>query len=221
MAMPAIRRRWTVEDVRALIREDRAWPRYELIDDELIVTPAPQLIHQGLASELWLQLRVWLDRSGIGMAYTAPADIELRPGTITQPDVFVIPAGLTPRGDVLEWSDVTRLLLAVEILSPASQRTDRITKRDFYLDTGVAEYWIVDPDARMVESWRPQQDRPVLHRGILRWDPPRPTVGGEALAIDLPALFAQEFRRARGLPPIPGPVAGEPRVAPAGEGSAP
>ena len=38
MVMPAIRRRWSVADVRALTDESRPWPRYELIDGELLVT---------------------------------------------------------------------------------------------------------------------------------------------------------------------------------------
>lgn len=46
MSMPAASRRWTVEEVRAMQDEERAWPRYELIDGELLVTPAPRRLHQ-------------------------------------------------------------------------------------------------------------------------------------------------------------------------------
>jgi len=33
--------------------------------------------------------------------------------------------------------------------------TDRVAKRDLYLESGVDEYWIVDLDAKLVERWTP------------------------------------------------------------------
>ena len=41
--MPAHARRWTAAPLRATQDQSRAWPRYELIDVELIVTPVPRL----------------------------------------------------------------------------------------------------------------------------------------------------------------------------------
>jgi Uma2 family endonuclease len=200
MVMPAIRRRWTTADVRALTQEDRAWPRYELIDDELLVTPAPAHPHQIATLELWSLLDAYLDHEPVGQAVTSPSDLELRPGTITQPDVFVIPAETQTVADGLEWSDVKTLLLAVEVLSPTSLRTDRVKKRDFYLENGVEEYWIVDLDARVVERWLPEQERPELLRESIKWTPrARPP-----LVIDLLKYFSridkkrQMFGRRRG-----------------------
>lgn len=46
MGMPAIHRHWTTADVRALMDESRHWPRYELVGGQLLVTPAPGMIHQ-------------------------------------------------------------------------------------------------------------------------------------------------------------------------------
>jgi len=61
MAMP-LSRQWTAADVRALTREDRPWPRYELINGELIVTPAPRGAHQMAASEILVLLHPYLER---------------------------------------------------------------------------------------------------------------------------------------------------------------
>jgi Uma2 family endonuclease len=185
MAMSAIRRRWTPEAVRALASEQRAWPRYELVRGELLVTPAPGAIHQIAVLEIAAMLREYLERERIGMVMLSPADLELEPGSVTQPDVFVVPATVDVEGHRLEWSDVKSLLLAVEILSPSSARTDRIEKRDFYCDVGVPEYWIVDLDAQAVERWTPTRETPEILRDRLTWTPPQ----GAPFSIDLPRLF--------------------------------
>ena len=184
MAMPAIRRRWTTADVRGLIDASRPWPRYELIGGELLVTPAPGGVHQIALVELIVMLNAYLERAKIGVVVSSPADLELRSGTITPPDVVVIPANSVAADDDLRWSDVKSLLLAIEIISPSSVRTDRVEKRDFYLDVGVPEYWVVDVDARMIERWTPTQERPVIVRAELTWSP----AGAPALVVDVGAL---------------------------------
>src|SRR5687767_14355304 len=126
MGMPATRRHWTTADVRALMDESRHWPRFELIDGELLVTPAPGVIHQVAVSELLRLIAEYVEGEHLGITLTSPADVELRPGTITQPDVFVVPTRATPSPpDVIpRWTDVTALLLAVEVISPSSVQTD-------------------------------------------------------------------------------------------------
>jgi hypothetical protein len=107
MHMPATRRQWTAAAVRGLPDDGN---RYELIDGELLVTPAPRWSHQEAVGELYYRLRRYLDREGIGHVMMSPADLELEPETIVQPDVFVVPVTLEshPR----EWTDVSALLLA-------------------------------------------------------------------------------------------------------------
>jgi Uma2 family endonuclease len=189
MAMPAIRRRWTAADVRAL--QERAWPRYELIDGELLVTPSPRTAHQLVVLEFAVALHQYCGRNPVGVALTSPADLGLKPDSVTQPDVFVVPADTDIAGEQVEWPDVNSLLLAVEVLSPSSIRTDRVTKRDFYLSAGVAEYWVVDIDARFVEVWMPAQETPRVVHERLTWAPD----GAEPLEIDLPALFDRVARK--------------------------
>lgn len=194
--MPAIRRRWTAADVRELTVEDRPWPRYELIDDELLVTPAPRNRHQLAVTDLWREFDTHLRTTTTGLAITSPSDLELKEGTVVQPDVFVVPGDAPFAGGPWEWSDVKSLLLAVEILSPGSLRTDRTTKRDFYLANGVEEYWIVDLDARVFERWLPSSETPELLREFIVWTPR----GGEQLTIDLLKWFADVDRKFSMLP---------------------
>ena len=131
MGMAARAQRWNTARVRALMDEARAWPRYELVGGELLVTPAPRPAHQLAVA---VMLRVLEDYTAAvelpAMVLPSPADLELVPGTIVQPDVFVLPLPLGER--LREWPTVKALLLAVEIVSPASAQQDRVTKRQFY-----------------------------------------------------------------------------------------
>ena len=187
MGMPAIRRHWTTADVRALIDESRPWPRYELIDGELLVTPSPGNEHQIAVGAIFVLLDAYLEREQVGVAIMSPADLELRPGTITQPDVFVVPMDAASSADgAWGWSDIHSLLLAVEVISPSSIRTDRITKREYYLDAGVPDYFIVDVHARMVEHWSPERETPRVLRDQLVW---QPAGAVHPLVVSLPELF--------------------------------
>ena len=89
MGMPAEKiRRWTTAEVRELMDESRAWPRYELIDGQLIVSPAPNWTHQWAVARLWNRLDDYLARESVGIPMMSPSDIELEEGHITQPDVW-------------------------------------------------------------------------------------------------------------------------------------
>ena len=183
MGMPVSQQRWTAEQVRALIDESRHWPRYELIDGELLVSPAPRLEHQRCVTLLWRRLADYVHPRSLGEVFTSPADIELEPGTIAQPDVFVVPLveGRRPRA----WPEV-RSLLAVEVLSPSTVRFDRVRKRRFFARMGVPEYWVVDLDARVVERWCPGDERPDVLDERLEW---MPAGAAEGWTLELPLFF--------------------------------
>ncbi len=171
MGMPAeTRRRWSAADVRReLLSESRHWPRYELVDGELIVTPAPSMAHQEALEWLSDRLKPYVQRERLGRVLRSPADIELEPGTIVQPDIFIVPRDVAEHAR--EWPDVTRLALAAEVLSPGSAWHDRGPKRVLYQRAGVDEYWVVDLDSRVVERWRPHEERPEIARDQLVWQP--------------------------------------------------
>jgi Uma2 family endonuclease len=196
MGMPALSmHRWTSADVRALMDEARHWPRYELLDGELLVTNAPTLAHQWAVTELAQLVGNYCKRSGIGMALVSPADIELAPESIMQPDVFVVPDRLVPADGAMRWPAVTELLLAVEVLSPSTMREDRVRKRDFYLANHVGECWIVDLDGRVIERWTPERERPDIKRDELEW---RPGGASESFLLDVAKFFADNPGLKRG-----------------------
>ena len=88
----------------------------------------------------------------------------------------------------VDWPDFPVPLLIVEVLSPSTARYDRVTKRRRYQRSQVHQYWIIDLDARVIERWRPADDRPELVTGLITW---QPVPEAPALAIDLDAYFAK------------------------------
>jgi len=127
MAMPHASQAWTAERVRAIPDDGN---RYELIDGELVVTPAPRYVHQDAILELIRLLDPWLRNAGTAKLLMSPADISLGEDEILQPDLFVY---RTADGKSLrEWKDITSLLLVIEVLSPSTARYDRQLKRRRY-----------------------------------------------------------------------------------------
>ena len=182
MAMPNTARRYTVEEVLAFPSDGK---RYELVHGELLVSPAPRYLHQQITSRLQILLGRYLEPfHDLAEPLVSPADITW--GTeddLAQPDVFVVPV----RETTDEWSSIRTLLLAIEVLSPSTARYDRITKRRLYQEHGVLTYWVVDPDARLVEVWRPPDDRPEIVTDRLTW---RVAPDAPELVIELQNLFA-------------------------------
>src|SRR5690606_20101498 len=120
----------------------------------------PRPRHHLAVRELLLTLGRWLSETGAGEILASPADIALGEDEILQPDLFVIPP--TTPFPPQEWSDVRELLLAIEVVSPGSARYDRQLKRRRYQRARVPEYWVVDPQSRIVERWRPDDERPEI-----------------------------------------------------------
>ncbi|MDH5234585.1 MAG: Uma2 family endonuclease [Gemmatimonadota bacterium] len=179
--MPAVQDEWTVERALALPDDGN---RYEVLDGELFVTPAPAYAHQAALREIDRPVDAYVRANNLGWVLWSPADIIFSPRRLVQPDLFVIPwgSGVQPRA----WTEVTSLLLAIEVISPSTARADRHRKRLIYQDQGVPEYWIVDLDARLMERWRPEDARGEVITGTLEWRP-RPEI--DPLRIDLGAFF--------------------------------
>jgi Uma2 family endonuclease len=106
--------------------------------------------HQGITLEIAVHLRNFVQLTGRGRVFVAPADVELSPGDVVQPDVFVI---LHQHLDRIIPSRVLGApVLVVEVASPGTARHDLREKQDAYARASVTEYWIVIP-GELLRCW--------------------------------------------------------------------
>lgn len=181
MGMPQTARRYTVEEVLGFPDDGN---RYEVVHGELLVTPAPRPRHQMVLQRLLVAIHGYLDAfPERAVVLPSPADITWGEEILVQPDLFVVPREQVSNN----WDTYKTLLLAVEILSPGTSRADRVVKRRLYQEHAVGAYWIVDPEAQIVEVWHPEDVRPEIVTEVLRWG-----VAGDApeCEIELSRLFS-------------------------------
>ncbi len=149
MLSPNLAVKFTYEDYRHTPEDQR----YELLDGELIMAPAPNLGHQRIDAKLGWRLAQFVEERDLGEVFSAPCDVVLSNMDVVQPDLLFVSterAHLLLGGDsVLGAPD-----LVVEILSPSTAGRDRTLKRNLYAKHGVKEYWLVDPDTRTVSVLR-------------------------------------------------------------------
>jgi Uma2 family endonuclease len=123
----------------------------QLIEGELVMTPAPTPWHERLVAQFMEELVLFFGpRSGRVM----PSKFEISIGTppdeeIVQPDVVVLPAGAKPTGRS-SWKPPTPVLVA-EVLSPSTESYDRGSKLRIYAAAGVKEVWLLDPAGQTIE----------------------------------------------------------------------
>lgn len=152
--------------------------RRELIGGKLFVNPAPRRDLQAVSIRLtWILLR-FLQSSGEGWVFTHPVDVYVDPRDVVQPDLIVIRQSqlgiYRPEGVVVEPPDIV-----VEIVSPSSERIDRMGKMALYARFGVPEYWIVDPEERTIVL-------NALERGV--YLPVEPDADGRFSSRQFPGL---------------------------------
>ena len=134
----------TYEDYASLPDDER----YELIDGELIPMPSPSVFHQLLIFSIGVPLREFVRRLSLGEVIPAPIDVVLSATDVVQPDIIFIS---NARSHIIAEANIRGAPdLAIEIISPSTQRRDRIVKRNLYARHGVREYWLIDPYGKTV-----------------------------------------------------------------------
>lgn len=153
-APPAVqpgRKTYTVDDYLAVPDE---YPRYELLEGEMIEMVSPNSRHQRVLGRLAKLLGNYCTAHHLGEVFIAPLDVILSRTVVVQPDLFFIAQS---RLAELVGERITGAPdLLVEILSPSTSTRDLNQKRKLYARAGVTEYWIVDPEDNTIEIQRLQ-----------------------------------------------------------------
>lgn len=127
----------------------------ELIEGTPVMMAPPSRVHQEISGEIYRQIANYLEGKKCKV-YPAPFAVRLfeKAGdspedvdTMVEPDISIIcdPSKLDDTG----CKGAPDMVL--EVLSPSTQRRDRLTKYNLYQRAGVQEYWIVDPDSKTVQ----------------------------------------------------------------------
>ena len=140
---------YTYAEYAALPPDGRRW---ELIDGEFEVTPAPAPRHQTVSRHLQFELMRALEETGAAQVFDAPIDVILSETDVVQPDLVIL------RSDRLHFVTDRGIEgppdIVVEILSPSSRVIDRRVKPRTYARYAIPEYWIVDGEFGQMELHR-------------------------------------------------------------------
>lgn len=144
--MPTSTTKLTYQDYLLLPEDGK---RYEIVDGDLHMTPAPLTRHQVLVGRLLQLFMNYLDEHSIGHVLVAPCDVVLSEVDVVQPDLLLVLNQGKAR--ITEKNIQGAPDLMIEILSPGTAARDRELKRKRYEHFGVREYWLVDPAENTIE----------------------------------------------------------------------
>ena len=178
MHMATATKRWTLEEVHSLPDDGN---KYELVRGKLFVTPPPSDGHETIAARLTDILGPYVRKQGLGYVYHPRAEMRFE-GSEVEPDLMVRQRHPNP---ICSWDDAPIPTVVVESISDSTRRRDHGPKRDLYMDAGVAEYWIIDPERRTISRVRPNEADDVV-RDQLIWTP---SSADAPLTVQLSELF--------------------------------
>ena len=135
-----------------ILNERLLYPSYEIIGGEKIMAPAANPTHGSIIGRLYAFLFSYLDAKNAGYAFVDDVDVYLPQGPLFKPDLIVV---LEKNSSIIDWNKGIYGApdMLVEVLSYSTRRKDVTIKKNTYEASGVREYWIVDPWARIIDVY--------------------------------------------------------------------
>ena len=141
------KKKYTAEDY--LLLEEGA--PFQLIENELVMSPSPNAIHQAIVPRITQMMLNFLDNNNINGYVAVSMDVVFDENNIFQPDILYVSE---ERKDQLVKDRVEGAPdLALEILSPSNAYYDLRQKKEIYQTYGVKEYIIIDPVAQNADLY--------------------------------------------------------------------
>ena len=151
-----------IEHVRHTVADFEKLPEgtlCQLIDGEIIMSPSPLFEHQNIVSNLMFLMRTFIGKNQSGKVIPSPMDVYLDESEVYQPDIIYIS---NENSKIIRDRVHGAPDLVVEILSPSNGYYDLVHKKKIYEQSGVKEYWIVDPMEKTVDIFENKTGKYVL-----------------------------------------------------------
>ncbi|HHV97292.1 MAG TPA: type II toxin-antitoxin system Phd/YefM family antitoxin [Clostridiaceae bacterium] len=168
--------------------------RMEYINGEIFLLSSPSVFHQAVLGDLYTIFKEYF-KKGKCRVFTAPFDVHFRKTDIDVPDVM--------QPDLLVICDIKNNInekgkymgtptLTLEIVSPNTKRKDMVLKLNTYMRSGVAEYWIVEPENRRITIYN-FINYEIDKNEVYKAGEIAKSIIFERLEIDVGYLFEQGF----------------------------
>ncbi len=139
------KKKYTYEDYLKTPEDER----YELIEGELLMTPAPIPKHQRISRKIEFILEKYVTENDLGEVFYAPCDVHLDDENVIQPDILFISKD---RLNIIGEKNIQGAPdLVIEIISENTAYRDLVQKKRLYSRFGVKEYWIAIPREELIE----------------------------------------------------------------------
>ncbi|MBN1287474.1 MAG: Uma2 family endonuclease [Anaerolineae bacterium] len=161
---------------------------YEIREGELYMAPSPTVNHQAISRKLVVILSAHDPDQEHGVCFYAPLDVVLHENLTVQPDILYV---TSERKSIIKERHIFGAPdLCIEILSPRTVDDDLSLKYRYYKESGVREYWVVNPFDQTLTVHDLAKDEKVEYKAGNAAISTLPALAG--LRVDVDKLFATD-----------------------------
>ena len=123
----------------------------QLINNQLVMSPAPNDPHQQIVSDLFAEIHLFIKKNKLGKSRVAPSDVYINERNVYQPDIYFVSNENPGHFELNGFHGAPDFV--IEVLSPGNEKTDKVDKLKVYEESGVLEYWYIEPDTKTATGY--------------------------------------------------------------------